>query len=107
MQLTYTGELSAPDESVLVLVDHDAAHEERAEHEQDVGLEGANHPPPADRPLLQPPAHVVEVLARDAQHRRLPQAQAGEAPENGTAKRSCLVNPCYVSITIDHITTSH
>lgn len=90
MQLTYAGELSAPDKSVLVLVDHDAAHEERAEHEQDVGLEGADHPLPADRPLLQPPAHAVEVLARDAQQPRLPQAQAGEAAENGTAKRSYM-----------------
>ena len=45
------------------------------------------------RPLLQPPAHVVEVLTRGAQHRRLPQAQAGEAVEYGTEKISCLVNP--------------
>ena len=89
MQLTNAGELAAPDESVLVLVYHDATHEEGANHEQDVGLEGADHPAPADRPLLQPPAHVVEVLARGAQHRRLPQAQAGEAAEYGTEKISC------------------
>ena len=87
MQLTYTGELSAPDESVLVLVYHDSAHEERTNREQDVCAEGAHRPPPADRPLLQPPAHVVEVPARDAEQPRLPQAQAGEAAQNGTEKR--------------------
>ena len=84
--LTYARELAAPDESVIVLVDHDAAHAKRAEHEQDVGVEGADHPPPPDRPLLQLHAGVVEVLAGDAQQPRLPQAQAGEAAENGTEK---------------------
>ena len=95
--LTYARDLTAPDESVIVLVDHDAADAKRAEHEQDVGVEGADHPPPPDRPLLQLQAGVVEVLAGDAQQPRLPQTQAGEAAENGTAKRSCLVNTCSVS----------